>query len=93
VLEPLLSVRMATPTRDGERHHVSDRICTDAIGYVRRTGCSWRTLNQTELCAKSTAYDRFQEGARADVFRKLWETGGARFDELQGIDWDRLRRL
>jgi putative transposase len=55
--------------------------------YVLRTGCQWEALNQTEWCAKSTAHDRFQEWAAADVFLKLWQAGVAQFDELQGIDW------
>jgi putative transposase len=55
--------------------------------YVLRTGCQWEALNQTELCPKSTAHDRFQQWVAADVFLQLWHTGVAQFDELQGIDW------
>ena len=52
-----------------------------------RTGCQWEALNQTELCAKSTAHDRFQQWVDAGVFVHLWQAGVERFDELQGIDW------
>ncbi len=48
---------------------------------------SQEALKQTDLCAKSTAHDRFQEWVDAGVFLKLWQTGLERFDELQGIDW------
>ena len=90
VLEPLLPVRVNTHRFGGGRPRVPDRRCADAIFYVLRTGCQWEALNQTELCAKSTAHDRFQEWAEADVFLKLWEAGVERFDELQGIDWSWL---
>jgi transposase len=66
---------------------VPDRRCADAIFYVLRTGCQWEALTQTELCAKSTAHDRFQHWAAAGVFLHLWPAGVAQFDELQGIDW------
>lgn len=90
VLEPLLPVRVNTHRFGGGRPRVPDRQCADAIFYVLRTGCQWEALNQTELCAKSTAHDRFQEWVEADVFLKLWEAGVDRFDELQGIDWSWL---
>ena len=69
---------------------MADRDCADAVFYVLRTGCQWQALDQTELCAHSTAHDRFQEWVKAEVFLKLWQVGAARFDELQGIDWDWL---
>jgi transposase len=87
VLEPLLPVHVNTHRFGGGRPRVSDRRCANAIFYVLRTGCQWEALNQTELCPKSTAHDRFQAWVEADVFLKLWQTGVTRFDELQGIDW------
>ena len=53
-------------------------------------GGSAQALDQTELCAHSTAHDRFQVWVHADVFLKLWQTGVEQFDELRGIDWDWL---
>src|SRR5215471_6143700 len=87
VLQPLLPVHVNRHRFGGGRPRVSDRRCADAIFYVLRTGCQWEALNQTELGPKSTAHDRFQQWVVADVFLKLWQTGVARFDELQGIDW------
>jgi putative transposase len=87
VLEPLLPVRVNTHRFGGGRPRVPDRACADAIFYVFRTGCQWEALNETELCAKSTAHDRFQEWVEAGVFEKLWQAGVERFDELKGIDW------
>jgi len=69
---------------------VPDRACADAIFYVLRTGCQWQALDQTELCAHSTAHDRFQAWVEAGVFLKLWQAGVERFDEASGIEWDWL---
>jgi transposase len=69
---------------------VPDRRCADAIFYVLRSGCQWEALNQTDLCAKSTAHDRFQQWVEAGVFLKLWQAGVEQVDELQGIDWNGL---
>ena len=88
VLEPIIPPHPNTHRFGGGRPRVADRVCADAIFYVLRTGCQWEALNQTELCAKSTAYDRFREWVEADVFLKLWQAGVERFDELKGIDWN-----
>ena len=90
VLAPLLPARVNTHRFGGGRPRVPDRRCADAIFYVLRTGCQWEALNQTELCAKSTAHDRFQVWVAADVFLKLWQAGVEQFDELQGSEWDWL---
>lgn len=90
VLQPLLPVHVNTHRFDGGRPRVPDRRCADAIFYVLRTGCQWQALDQTELCAHSTAHDRFQEWGEADVFLKLWQARLEQFDELCGVNWDWL---
>jgi putative transposase len=90
VLQPLLPVHVNTHRFGGGRPRVPDRDGADAIFYVLRTGCQWQALNQTELCAHSTAHDRFQEWVQAGVFLKLWQAGLEQFEELTGIDWDWL---
>ncbi len=87
VLEPLLPTRVNTHRFGGGRPRVPDRRCADAIFYVLRTGGQWAALNETDLCAKSTAHDRFSEWVAEGVFLRLWQAGVAQFDELQGIDW------
>src|SRR5437879_359840 len=87
VLQPLLPVHVNTHRFGGGRPRVADRDCADAIFFVLRTGCQWQALDQTELCAHSTAHDRFQEWVEAGVFLKLWLAGVAQFDERAGIDW------
>lgn len=88
VLEPLLPEHPNTHRFGGGRPRVADRRCADAIFYVMRTGGQWAALTSTELCAKSTAHDRFQEWVKAKVFLKLWQVGVEQFDDLKGIDWD-----
>ena len=90
VLQPLLPVHVNTHRFVGGRPRVADRCCADAIFYVLRTGCQWQALDQTELCAHSTAHNRFQVWVQAGVFLKLWQVGVEQFDELCGINWDWL---
>jgi len=90
VLEPVLPVRVNSHRFGGGRPRVPDRQCADAIFYVLRTGGQWAALTATELCAKSTAHDRFQEWVAADVFLALWQAGVERFDELRGLEWSWL---
>lgn len=91
VLQPLLPVHENTHRFGGGRPRVPDRACADAIFYVLRTRCQWQALDHTELCAHSTAHDRFQEWVQAGVFLKLWQAGLEQFEELCGIDWQALR--
>src|SRR5213080_2505037 len=68
LMEPLLPEHKNTHRFGGGRPRVPDRRCADGIFFVLRTGCQWQALNHTDLCAKSTAHDRFQVWADADVF-------------------------
>ncbi len=90
VLEPCLPVHVNKHRFGGGRPRVADRKCADGIFYVLRTGGQWEALNETDLCAKSTAHDRFQEWVEAGVFLKLWQKGVEAFDEVQGIEWEWL---
>lgn len=87
VLPPLLPVHLNTHCFGGGRPRIPDRLCADAVFYVLRTGCQWQALDQTELCAHSTAHDRSQQWVNAGVFLRLWQAGVAQFDELKGLDW------
>jgi transposase len=75
VLQPLLPVPFNTHRFGGGRPRVPDRQCANAIFYVLRTGCQWQALDQTGLCAHSTAHARFQEWVKAGVFLTLWQVG------------------
>ena len=86
-LQPLLPAHRNTHRYGGGRPRVPDRACADAIFFVLRTGCQWQALDQTALCAHSTAHDRFQAWVEAGVFLAFWRAGVEQFDELRGIDW------
>lgn len=88
VLQPLLPVPIDTHRLKGGRPRVPDRSCADSIFSVLRTGRHWKELAQTELCAPSTAHDRFREWMQAGVFLTLWQAGPGQFEELEGIDWN-----
>jgi putative transposase len=87
VLQPLLPPHPNTHRFGGGRPRIPNRRCADAIFYVLRTGCQWQALDQTRLCAHSTAHDRYQQWVQADVFLQLWQAGVSQFDELKGLDW------
>jgi hypothetical protein len=82
---------MSIPTASEGDDHASliETVPTRSSTCCERAG-SRQALDQTELCAHSTAHDRFQEWAEAGVFLKLWQAGIQQFDELCGIDWDWL---
>ena len=67
-----------------------DRTCANGIFYVLRTGCQWKALDATGICSGSTAHLRFQEWVADGVFRRLWQAGLERYDELKGLDWNWL---
>ena len=67
-----------------------DRRYADTIFCVLRTGGQWNAFDATDLCARSTAHDRFQEWGEAGLFLRFWQAGVEWFDELRGIDWDWL---
>ena len=87
VLQPLLPIHVNKHRFGGGRPRVDERRCADGIFYILRTGSQWQALNETELCASSTAHDRFQEWVAAGVFLQLWQAGVEQFDEWKGIDW------
>lgn len=90
VLQPLLPDHPNTHRFGGGRPRVPDRRCADAIFFVLRTGGQWKALEATELCARSTAHDRFQEWVEAGVFLRFWQAGVEQFDEVHGLAWDWL---
>lgn len=89
LIAPLLPARKAHPL-GCHNPRVDDRRAMDAIFFVLRTGCQWNALNATGICTSSSAHRRFQEWAKAGVFRGLWRSGLLAYDQLEGIDWEWL---
>lgn len=88
--EPLIPPRVNTHKFGGGRPPTPDRDCLDAIFFRLRTGCQWKALSATGICAGSTAHDRFQRWGREGVFRRFWEAGLLEYDGLRGLDWSWL---
>lgn len=84
-VEPL--VPPAPSHAEGGRPRMPDRKAFEAIIYVLRTGIQWNALPR-EMGASSTVHERFQEWERAGFFERLWESELARYDELEGIQWE-----
>jgi putative transposase len=74
----------------GHNPRVDDRRAMDAIFFVLRTGCQRNALNATGICSSSSAHRRFQEWTAAGVLVNLWALGLQEYDELKGLDWERL---
>ena len=54
--EPLIPPRVSTHKFGGGRPPTSDRDCLDAIFFRLRTGCQWKALSTTGICAGSTTW-------------------------------------
>jgi putative transposase len=87
VLEPVLPKHRNTHRFGGGKPRTPERQCADAIFYVLRTGCQWGALAATGLWPHSTAHERVQQGVKAGVFLRLWQSGVEQFDDLKGLDW------
>lgn len=90
-LAPLIPEPVNTHRFGGGRPRVPERQCATGICYVLRTGCQWQALDQTGICAGSTAPLRFQDWVAAGVFLQFWEAGLEQYDAVQGVDWRGLR--
>jgi putative transposase len=84
-VEPLIPP--APSHAKGGRPRMPDRRAFEAMIYVLRTGIQWNALPK-EMGASSTVHERFQEWERAGFFERLWEEELARYDELEGIEWE-----
>jgi putative transposase len=73
-LVPLLPLHTRHPL-GGHRPRVEDRTAMDAMFFVLRTGCQWKALQETGICARSSAQRRFQAWTAAGVFLALWQSG------------------
>jgi transposase len=86
-VEPLIPRAANAHRFGGGRPRACDRCCLDGILYVLRTGCHWKALSATGICASSTAHDRLTEWVAAGVFLAVWRAALAAYDELKGLDW------
>jgi transposase len=73
----------------GRKRKYSDRLYFAAIVYVLRTGIIWNALprEKFEGVGSAMVHRKFQQWAKAGVFRNIWIRGLAEYDALQGIAW------
>lgn len=71
----------------GGRKGLAPRRVFEAIVYVARTGCQWKALPK-HFGSASSVHKYFQQWESAGFFVKLWRTGLAEYDELEGIAWE-----
>ena len=93
-IEPLLpKVKSRYRGRGKNRKHIGGRPIAgrrkvmSGILYVLRTGCQWNALPRAQYGSGKTAHRYFQRWTRAGVFRRMWQTGLAEYDELKGLAW------
>jgi transposase len=88
-IEPLLPPRKLHPL-ECHRPRMDDRQAMDAIFVVRRTGCQGNALHHTGIGSRSAAHRRFQEWSAAGVCLKVWRSGLAAYEVLNGSDGEWL---
>jgi transposase len=92
-IEPLLPVRKRQVGRKYQskpgagRKPMPARQVFSAIVYVLRTGCQWKALPR-EYGSASAVHSYFQRWQREGFFLKIWQTGLAEYDEMEGIAWN-----
>lgn len=69
----------------GGRKPPNYREILEAILYVLRTGCQWKSIK-----SGSNVHRYFQIWATCGFFETIWAAGLYEFDELQGLDWEWL---
>jgi putative transposase len=56
------------------------------IVFVLRTGCQWKALNETKICARSSTHRRFQAWMEADGLVAVWKQGIIEYEAWEGMD-------
>lgn len=92
-IEPLLPKRKSRYRgRGSNRKHIGGRPPADqrktmsGILYVLRTGCQWNAAPK-EYGSGKTLHRYFQKWTKVGVFKRMWQTGLAEYEEVIGIEW------
>ena len=92
-VEPLIPVPARDPAKiyrrksGGGRKPMDSRKVFEAIVYVLRTGCQWKSLPKEVYGSASSIHAYFQRWERAGLFLALWQAGLAEYNEMEGIAW------
>ena len=89
IVEPLIPTNLREAGKEyarkpggGRKPKYSNRLFFSAIVYVLRTGIIWNALPREKFEGVSSAmvHRKFQQWARAGVFRNIWQRGLAEYD-------------
>jgi len=69
------------------RRPMHPRQVFEAVVFVLRTGCPWRSLPRRRFGSATSIHKRFLQWERAGFFLALWRAGLAEHDEMEGIAW------
>jgi transposase len=92
-VEPLLPERQRKTGQNyvrkqgGGRKPKDKRLVFEGIVFALRTGCPWKELPPARYGSSTAIHRRFVEWLNAGVFERLWQTGLAEWDEMEGIPW------
>ncbi|ABK18913.1 transposase [Syntrophobacter fumaroxidans] len=92
-VEPLIPRPERDPERSyrrkpgGGRKPLPPRKILEAVLYVLRTGCRWKSLPGARFGSPSAVHAHFTRWMRAGFFTRLWRAGLAEYDEMEGIAW------
>jgi transposase len=67
----------------------SNRECLHAALFILMSGTPWKLMPPGFPCYK-TVYGRFKQWVELGVFHRAWAGCAARYQELQGINFDQL---
>ena len=90
-VKPLIPLRQRSAEQTyarksgGGRKPKDARLVFEAIVFVLLTGCQWKTLPTKRFARASAVHARFLEWEKAGVFKALWTTGLAEYDDFEGI--------
>jgi len=69
------------------RKPMDPRTVFEAIVFVLRTGCQWKSLPKVRFGSASSVHRYFRTWLKAGFFLALWQAGLAEYDEMEGIAW------
>lgn len=70
--------------RNGSR--MDDRKAMEAILYVFRSGCKWKSIPES-MGNPDAIWERFREWQESGVFQQMWIAGILTYDELRVMIW------
>jgi transposase len=71
----------------GGRKPMDPRRTFEAIVFVLRTGCQWKSLPKERFGSASSVHKYFREWLKSGFFLKLWRAGLSEYDDMEGIAW------